>query len=79
MKDSGTDNRVSRWVEIVVLAVLGYVANSGVTSLKELTSNVNELNQKMAVMLEHITGQDKILDEHNQRIHALEGAKRGER
>lgn len=56
---------VSSWIEKSFWSLIVAIACSGVSTLKELTVNVNELNQKMAVMLEKMA-------DHDQRIHYLE-------
>lgn len=61
--------------QVLQFGIFGALAYIGKTGTR-LAANVNELNQKMAVMLERMTSHDKTLDDHGDRIHALEVTKR---
>lgn len=66
----------SHWLEKILWGLLVFIAASGVQTLRELTSNVNELNQSMAVILQKMIIYDKEIDEHGVRINVLEQKRR---
>ena len=59
---------LSAWLDKILWALLLGVSTLGVQTLKDMSSNINELNQKIAIVLEWKT----ILQDHSDRLRALE-------
>ena len=67
-----TLNRFFQWgFELLIVGS----AVVGVDSLKDLSKSINELNVKIGVVIERTDGQQKRLDNHEERIHVLETKK----
>lgn len=67
-----TLNRFFQWG--FELLIVGSVV-VGVDALKDLSKSINELNVKIGVVIERTDGQQKRLDNHEERIHVLETKK----
>lgn len=48
---------------------------SGVSTLKELSGSVNELNLKIGIMVERTDGMQKKIDDHEDRLKYVERSK----
>jgi hypothetical protein len=62
-------------VDRVFWGLLVAIASFGVLSIQNLSNGVSKLNENMAVVIAKLGYQDKVLDNHEARIHTLEGLK----
>lgn len=70
------DFDASRWFEKVLWGLIVFIGASGVNSLREMTSSINDLNMKMAAIMQKMIVYDKELDEHGLRLNSLEDRSR---
>lgn len=67
-----------KWNEFVswlFFALLSYFAYDMSNTTKNMSTSINELNKNVAVVVYQVSNQEKIINEHGQRLRDLETGK----
>lgn len=59
---------VDRWFEILVIGIFSF----GAYTLRDMSSSISQLNKSMAVIVEKVSLQEKVSDDHEQRLRIIE-------
>ena len=65
------------WIDWAIRGILAIFLLQAIEFMKETKVGINDLSVKLAVIVEKVTNQDKLLEMQNRRIEKLEEMKNG--
>lgn len=65
------------WIDWAIRGILAFFLLQAIEFMKETKVGINDLSVKLAVIVEKVTNQDKLLEMQNRRIEKLEEMKNG--